>query len=145
MATEYSDVYELFLGAIQDYKIDKLFAIDQDDAEAYMKTFMIRAIPYFDNCKQNLEDRNNTTGVFSITLTTDEMVILSNLMAVEWLKKETNDLRQMQLHLNDKDFRTYAEANNLKEKRETMNTIREDAERLMTKYSQKNIDWNNFM
>ena len=145
MATEYSDVYELFLGAIQDYKIDKLFAIDQDDAEAYMKTFMIRAIPYFDNCKKNLEDRNDATGKFNMTLATDELVILSNLMAVEWLRKETNDLRQMQLHLNDKDFRTYAEANNLKEKRETMNTIREDVERLMTKYSQKNIDWNNFM
>lgn len=146
MATAYSEVNELFLGAIKDYNIDALYlSSTPTNADEYIKVFMIRAIPNFDNCQQNLESRNDTTRTFSITLTTDEKVILSNLMVVEWFKKETLDIRQMHLHLSDKDFKSYAEANNLKQKTETMNSIREDTERLMLKYSQKYIDWDDYM
>lgn len=145
MATAYSEINELFLGSIQDYKIDKLFALNSDTVEIYMKMFLIRSIPYFDSCVKNLEDRDDEYRTFNFTLNTDEKVILSNLMVVEWLRKETHDIRQMQLHLNDKDFKTYAEANNLKEKRETLFSIKEEVDKLMKRYSQKHIDWNDYM
>lgn len=146
MATPYSDVFELFLGSIQDYKINNIYdSSTTEEFEEYLTTFLIKAIPHFYNCQKDLELRDDTLRSFDETLTTNERVILSNLMIVEWLKKETNDLTQMQLHLGDKDFKSYAEANNLKEKRETMNNSQEDALKLMSKYSQNNIDWNDFM
>jgi hypothetical protein len=147
MATAYDEIFTLFLAGIQDYKIDALYnSARPTDADVYMADFLVRAIPYFDNCAKDLEDRNDTTRTFNINLTTDERVILSELMIVQWCKKEVNDIRQMELHLSDpKAFKHYAEANNLKEKRELMNTHGETADKLMLRYGQKNIDWNDFM
>jgi hypothetical protein len=111
-----------------------------------MTPFLVKAIPHFDNCIQDLEDRNDTTRTFNITLSTDEKVILSDLAIVQLLKKEVNDIKQMGLILSDpKAFKHYSEANNLKEKRETMYAAQESAERMMVKYSHKNIDWTEYM
>jgi hypothetical protein len=147
LATLYSEIFELVLSGFNDYKIDRLFSsATPTSAEVYMTPFLVKAIPNFDNCEQDLEDRNDTTRTFNITLNTDEKVILSELTIVQLLKKEVNDVKQMELHLSDpKAFKHYAEANNLKEKRETMYSAQESAERLMVKYSQKNINWNDYM
>ena len=148
MATLYSDIFELVLSGFNDYKIDKLYQSDitSRNMDVYLTGFLIRAIPNFDNCEQDLEDRNDTSRTFNITLTTDEKVILSELAIVQLLKKEVNDVKQMELHLSDpKAYKHYAEANNLKEKRDTMYSAQENAERMMVKYSHKNIDWNDYM
>lgn len=145
MSTPYSEVFELFLAGLNDYKIDRLYEQDALDggsrAEVYMKPFLIKAIPNFMNCEQDLEDRNDTTRVFNITLSTDETVILSNLMRVEWLSAELFDIRQMKLRLTDDAFKSYAEANNMDKKALLLSVSEELADKQMSKYSQKNLDW----
>lgn len=145
MSTPYSDIYELFLASINDYKIDNLYNQDELDggsrAETYMKPFLIKAIPNFTNCEQNLESRSDTTATFSITLNTDEKVILSNLMCVEWLTQEVNDIRQMKLRLTDDAFKSYAEANNMKEKANLLSIMEERADKQISRYTQKNLDF----
>lgn len=141
MSTSYSSIYELFLAAVRDYQIDRLFNISTESAEAYMKSFLIRGLVHFKNCKQNLEDRNDTTQVFNVTLNTNERVILSNLMLVEWLTKEVNDVLQMRLHLQDGDFKTYSEQSNLRGKIDLLNNTREVVEKQMNQYGYSNLDW----
>jgi hypothetical protein len=141
MATLYSDIFELFLGNIQDYKIDALYNDSTESAEEYMKIFLIRAIPWFDNCLKDLDSRNDITRTFTVTLNTDEKVILSNLMVIEWLEHEIHDIKQMQLHLQDREFKTYAESQNLKEKSDHLIKLRENTEKLMTRYGYKNYTW----
>lgn len=146
MATPYSEIFSLFLDSINDYKIDRLYlSAVENSADVYMTPFLIKAIPNFDNCQQDLEDRDDTTRTFNITLTTNEKVILSNLMVVEWLTKEVNDIRQMSLHLVDKGFTTYAEANNLREKKELLNSTRETVEKQMIRYGNKYIDFDDWI
>jgi len=139
--TSYSSIYELFLASIRDYQIDKLFEDSVESAEAYMKPFLIKAIANFTHCTKDLEDRDDEEQVFNSALTTIEKVILSNLMIVEWLTKEVNDVLQMRLHLQDSDFRTYAEANNLKAKRDNLESTREVVDRQMKTYGYDNLDW----
>ncbi len=139
--TNYSSIYELFLASIRDYQIDKLFDDSVESAEAYMKPFLIKALVNFRNCKKDLENRDDTAQVFYVTLSTFEQVILSNLMIVEWLTKEVNDVLQMKLHLQDSDFRTYAEHNNLRGKRDNLETTREVADKQMNNYGYDNVDW----
>ena len=143
MATSYSDIYGLFLAGIKDFTIDRLFQASlREDAEEYMKPFLIRGLINFTNCKKDLEDRDDDEQVFNFDLTTLEKVILSNLMIVEWLTQEVNDILQMRLNLQDSDFKTYSEAQNLKEKENHLNSTREVVNRQMTKYSYRTIDWN---
>jgi hypothetical protein len=140
MATNYSDIYDLFLVQIQDYKIDNLSAY-LSDLETYLKGFLIMAIPEFDNCEQDLEDRNDTTQVFTATLTSLEKRILADWMVYFWLQREVNNITQLSNFLQSADFKMYSSANNLKEKVAYSNSMREIISQRMTQYGLKNVDW----
>jgi len=114
MTTSYSDVYDLFTVKIQDWKLEKLYAIDPDSFETVLHGYMVVSIPQFRNCDQSLA-RNDSMGVFIETLTEKNKNMLASIMVEKWLEKEVNDIRQMRLHVQD-DFKTYSEAQNLKEK-----------------------------
>ena len=141
MSTPYSDIYSLFLSGIKDYLIDRIFLQSPEDAEEYMKPFLIRGLVNFKGCKKDLEDRDDELQVFNSALTTAEKVILSNLMLVEWLTKEVNDILQMKLHLTDTDFRMHSSAQNLKEKSSHLETTREVVNKQITQYGYNTLDW----
>ena len=141
MATPYSEVFDLFLASIQDYRINRLYEKSVEDMENYLMPFLIKAITNFRKCKTDLEDRDDTNKVFNQTLSTDEKVILSNLMIVEWLTKEVNDILGMKLFLQDTDFKTYSQSQNLKEKRELLTTMKEMVDKQIVQYSYNNFDW----
>jgi len=141
MATTYDEIYDLALVSIRDYKLDELFAIDPADFKTYLKGFLIRAIPKFTNSRQDLDDRNDSTDTFNITLTTKEKDILATLLTNEWLTKEIKDVTQFNLHLNDTDFKHYAEANNLDKKQLLYDKVREIVNQDMVDYGLKQIDW----
>lgn len=141
MATPYSEVFDLFLASIQDYKINRLYEKSVEDMENYLMPFLIKAITNFRKCKTDLEDRDDENRIFNQTLSTDEKVILSNLMIVEWLTKEVNDILGMKLFLQDTDFKTYSQSQNLKEKRELLTTMKEMVDKQIVQYSYNNFDW----
>jgi len=141
VSTPYSDIFNLFLASIQDYRINKLYNQSVEQMENYLMPFLIKAITNFRKCKTDLEDRDDTNKVFNQTLSTDEKVILSNLMIVEWLTKEVNDILSLRNFLQDTDFKTYSQANNLKEKRELLTTMKEMVDKQIVQYSYNNFDW----
>ena len=143
MATPYSSINELFLAGVQDYKLDLLYqSATPTSLDIYLIPFLRRGLINFKSCSKDLANRNDTTRTFNITLTDEEQVILSNLMIIEWLTKEVNDVRQMSLHIqNPSEFKTYAEANNLKEKTAHRNSLREEVDKQITQYTYNNLDW----
>lgn len=141
MGTPYNEVFNLFLTSIQDYRINKLYSQSVEQMENYLMPFLIKAITNFRKCKTDLEDRDDVNKVFNQTLSTDEKVILSNLMMVEWLTKEVNDILSLRNFLQDTDFKTYSQANNLKEKRELLTTMKEMVDKQIVQYSYNNFDW----
>ena len=140
MATLYSEVFDLFMSSIASYELDNLFASSVTNFETRLTGWLVNAIPNFDGCLKDLEDRNDNTKQFTATLTTDEKVILSNLMIVEFLKKEVNDIRQMRQKLGDPTFKAYSEANNLKERVNLLSTMNDLVQAQITRYQYKNID-----
>ena len=141
MATTYSEIYDLALITIRDYKLDELYDLNPTDFETYLKGFLIRAIPKFTNCQQDLDDRDDVADTFNITLTTKEQDILASLLINQWLNKEIQDVTQFNLHLNDTDFKHYAEGQNLKEKQNKFDENREIVNQDMVDYGLKNVDW----
>jgi len=141
MATTYDEIYDLALVSIRDYKLDELFNISEPDFKTYLKGFLIRAIPKFTNSRQDLDDRDDVLDTFNITLTTKEQDILATLLTNQWLEKEIKDVTQFNLHLNDTDFKHYAESKNLQEKQNLHDKTRERVNQDMTDYGLKQIDW----
>jgi hypothetical protein len=140
MATSFTEIYDLFLMNIQDYKLNNLYATSTPNFETYLKGFLIRSIPNFKNCASGL-NYNNSANQFTTDKTLTEKLILSNIMVQEWFLKEVHNVTQFNILLSDTDFKRYAEANNLKSKADYSNMIREKISQLMTDYGLENIDW----
>ncbi len=141
MSTPYNEIYELFLASIRDFRIDKKFIESVEDAEDYMKPFLIKGLVNFGKCQKDLEDRDDDKQKFNQTLSTSEKAILANLMVAEWLFHDINDILNLKLHLQDTDFRIYSSAQNLREKSNYLNNIRETVNKQITEYGYNTIDW----
>lgn len=146
MTTSFSEIYDLCMTSIRDYKIDKLFAAtDLTNFENLMLSYLKKAIPKFIHCQKDLENiMDMTLNQFTDTLTLTEQVILSDLMVIEWLNSKILDVTQMQIHLNDTDFKHYSEAQNLTAKMNARNIMQESVNQDMTNYELKNVNWLNW-
>ena len=136
--TLFTEIYDLFLVMVRDYKLDKLYDSSTTDFETYLKGFLMKAIPKFTNTKQPL---TYTGTSFDNDLTVKENDILSTLMCIEWLTKEVNDVTQFTNSLNDTDFKRYSESQNLTSKKARYNDLREIVNQDMVDYDLKTTDW----
>lgn len=138
MATPFSDITDLALVVINDYKLVHLAQTDEEAFKTYLEGFLITAIPDFDGCKTDLSyDLENST--FVNTLTMKEQSILSKFMVIKWFERELNDVKQINLALQGRDFKRNSEASNLKEKSEYIDRLREKVEQDITNYQLSHI------
>ena len=144
MATTASEIYDLFMLTVTDYRLTTLFNESVDDFETYLESFLKFAITDFVVCDQALV-YDDTTNVFSVDLESYNKTILAKLMMKAWLQKEVNNITQMSLHVTDRDFRVASEAANLREKSAYLNTVKEDVSQLLIDYGyRKSADWTNW-
>ena len=141
MQTSFDEIYDLVLVSFRDYKLDKLYDISETDFKNILQGYLFKAIPKFTNCQKDLEDFNTTTKTFNSTLTLTEKVILSDYAVIEWMTSKILDITQMELHLNDTDFKHYSEQQNLTGKINVQNILIERINTETTRYGIKNIPW----
>lgn len=139
--TTFDEIYDLALVSFRDYKLNKLYDLDEEDFKSILQGYLYKAIPKFNNCLNDLEDFETTTNTFNSVLTLTEKVILSDYMVIEWMTPQILDITQMELHLNDTDFKLYSEQQNLKGKIEVQNILIQRIEKETTRYGIKNIPW----
>ena len=139
MGTFTAEVFDVFMSGIKDYRLDTLFNTSQSNFSSYLEGFLIEAIAEFTVCTQDL---TFATGEFTETLTAENIIILAKIMRKKWLQKEIQDIKQMNLSLQDKDYKRYAESNNLMAKQKLFVTLDEEISTTRTRYSLNNtIDW----
>jgi hypothetical protein len=146
--TPYSDINDLMMSQLSDYRLIDIYSQDvlndTTNLDTYLLGFMILAIPEFSKCSQNLSLRDDTTRLFTETLTDANKKILSKLMVKEWLQKEVKDILQMRLHVQDIDFKTFAEANNLTAKQSMLTMFKEECSQLLIDNYYENNSWANW-
>jgi hypothetical protein len=139
--TSFDEIYDLALVSFRDYRLDKLYDISEEDFKNVLQGYLLKAIPKYTNCKKNLENIDTATKVFNDELTLTEKVILSDYTVIEWMNPQILDITQMELHLNDTDYKHFSEQQNLKGKIEVQNILREKVNQDATNYGLKNIPW----
>lgn len=141
--TPYSDINDLFLQQIEDYRLIELYngGAGESNLNTYLLGFMILAIPEFYPCTQDLSNRNDALQTFNYQMTDENKKILSKLMVKEWLAKELKDILQMRWNITDHDFKHYSEAQNTKSKQDVLSELREDCSQLLIDYGLKHNDW----
>jgi len=83
MGTTYKELADSVFDKIKSYDF-----LDMTEDEAYnvVFTYIRPSIVRFENCRQDLSDRDDTVAAFNITLTDDTFEILVRYMVVEWLE-----------------------------------------------------------
>lgn len=126
--TTYLDIIELILSMTKSYEIDGVF--DQYDVDGLV-TFLK---PYFKFASGELEiadsginvERDETLNKFTSHLTDGEQLIFAKYVLIGYLTRDKNDILQMRLHLQDGDFKTYAEKNMLEAKTSALEVLKEE-------------------
>lgn len=139
MATQYSDIYNVFLGKVVDYDLP---TFNDTDREEILFGFMKSACVKFKKvCLVDLYDRDEVLDQFNQTLDDEIIDIISELMMVEWLKPKLLSTENLKNCLSTKDFSLFSPANLLKEMRETYETCRKTSIGLMNNYSFEKADF----
>ena len=140
--TPYSDIFDLALTTLEDYELNNLLSLSEQNFMEYMTGFLVKAISNFDNCKQDLSDRNDETFTFNIELTHYEIDILSDWVAIQILKKEIFDIRQIRGMIQNKaDANRHSEAPLLDKKILLQTSLIELVDKKQTDYGMKHQDW----
>lgn len=140
--TSYDDIIDLMLVSMEDYRLNKLFELNEENFKIVLDGFMIRGLPNFDNCVKDLSNRNDEERQFNIVLNDSEKSIIADWGTIMWLDKEINDIRQITSMLqNRNEAHRYSEANNLKSKMDRRIEMIEFVKQKQTEYSFKNNKW----
>lgn len=145
MNTKYADVIEIVLAIMESYKINDIAKNSSDE------TLTQLFLPYIKIASGELEnrhgdidisDRNDKTLEFNCKLADGQQLIIAKFIVIGYLSKNTYDILQMQLHLQDGDFKTYAEKNNLDGKLNALYSLKEEVDYDIKIREYKKFNWN---
>lgn len=137
--TSFDTIIDRALVTVNDYRLSKLYNQSVADFKTYCDGFLIRAIPYFDECRQSLE-YDLAKREFTADLTTTEQTILADLWIIQWYTRDNNTYALYRQHLqNSGSFKNHSESQNLKENSVYADKMREELSRQRVKYQLENV------
>lgn len=138
--TSFDKIEERALAIVQDYKLIKLLNQSEDDFKARLDGWLIQCLPNFDQCRQSLE-YDADKREFVSDLTDLEIYILSCYWVIAWWQNETNNAAQIALKLGLKNQYSFnSESQNFKEKGNIIDKLREEVDRVTTRYLLQALD-----
>lgn len=137
--TSFDIIEDLALVGVDDYKLLKLYNQSEEGFKNWCDSFLIKAIPNFYQCRQNL-DYDLTNREFLSDLTNLEISILADLWVIEWMLREVQNSAQIQNKLQTSGgFKNHSSAQNLKEKSSYLDGMREKVRQKITEYQLQDI------
>ena len=124
---DFEEIYDLALMEIVDYRLDKVANIDEERFMTVLLGWLTRGILEFSIVSETpldyvteevTEDDGEirTKYYFVNDLQPLEKLILADLLVINWFENIVQDVTQLNTHLSTKDFKSFSEANNLKQK-----------------------------
>jgi hypothetical protein len=150
MATNLSEVADLFLSRVSDWRLDTIYSTSGSIVfGAYVEPWLFDAITEFENvCDQALTytatSGSVTEGVFTETLSLENKVLLSQIMVLGWMAKGNQDEIQLRNLVTDRDFRTFSPAANINARNAQYNTKREEISQLLVNYGLRKNPWSDW-
>ena len=116
MSTSYDLIFSKFMHEIDDFDLTSMM---EEDMLIENKLTLSKAVTLFKRCKTSLA-RNDTSEIFEVDKTEEEMWILADYMRKVWLDEKINNGELLKLRVTDKDFKTFSPADQLT----TMNRLK---------------------
>ena len=133
MATPYK---VLFDGVLDKMRSTGMSNITEDELDDILASYIRVACIRFRACRQDLNNRDDTLAMFTISLTHEEIEILVNFMYVEYLTANfINVPSLLRQSLISKDYHAFSSANHLKGLMDLRNTINRETRQMVSVYS----------
>lgn len=105
MATSYKELYNSVYSKIKDYDF---IAMSEDEADEILHDYIRPAIVDFEDCKQDLSDRDEALKSFNIDLTDINFEILSNFIVIKYIEATyINTPMALKAYMSTADFHKY--------------------------------------
>ena len=147
MGTTLTNVADIFLSAISDYKLDTIYSQSGSLVlNQYIEPWLLKSIADFsDTCAQPLTYTvvsGSSDGEFTETLTMENQIILSSFMELYWLQKGIQDYRTLTNLFSDRDFKPFSPAQNITARTANYNSKREELSQRLIDYGYAhNVTW----
>jgi len=145
MTTPSSDIIDLFMTRIEDYRLDSIFVTSGSLAfVTYIEPWLMDATNEFDIADQDLTyitSGSSAEGYFLSDLSMKNKIMISKLMVKYWLSRLVQNILQMNNSVQDRDYKTFSAAQNLKAKQDYLNSLKEELSQDLMNYAYRNNDW----
>lgn len=133
MATPYEKIYENLLPKFKDYEIPLM---TEEEVKDEIHDYIIPAIARFHICYQDLNDRDDNTEQFNVTLSDMELEILSNYVLLEYIdSKYIRTPVLLKVQYGSKDFNSFSNANHLDKLLTMQKRFLTENETLLSRYA----------
>lgn len=132
MATPFETIYDRFLSNITDYKLARL---DVVTLEENLLLWLNQAIGFYPNPPKDLRNKDMSLKCFNEDLNETEIEALAKFMIMSYMNTHLMREDYLSQSLNSKDYRIYSPANQLKALRELKESIKQEANTLVSRNS----------
>ena len=133
MGTPFTDIYGFVLTVIEDYKLNDLASIDEEEFYNFLKGFVLTGIPEFD-CYASLEyvtqqetqvDNEVVTRYYFVEdLSSTEIKIIGKIATSQYFKRKVQDVLAYEpLFANQREFKKESTNMSFKEKKDWYGTL----------------------
>lgn len=151
MGTKASDIFDLFMTTVSDYKLETIFeSTGESGLNTALEPWLLFGIADFDDvCTQslsytNISETETGDGEFAVDLTLKNQIILSLIMLRYWMERQVQDVMQMNNFIQDHDFKRFSAASNLRAKSDYLRDIIERVDTRLLQYGLYNNNWSNW-
>lgn len=140
MATDFSEVYDLFLGQIDDFE---LASVQGEELDFVLKRYLLNGLPELNQSMLNLNIIDFEKSNFGAELTFVEKSIVSKAMKLEWLREKLNSAELMAKSIGDRDFNSVQGYGYLKEIGNVEKELQKDVKQYVINhsYNEEYLDW----
>ena len=134
MGTPFETVFDYFKFAIDDYRLDKVMAIDSERFYNILRGLLTTGIPTFDCLKslaytsqvEIIDGESVVRYYFIDLLDSDEIMIISKIMIEKWFERDVNDVKAYGNYMSQKEFKKESANDGLKVKDNRLKSIISD-------------------
>ena len=135
MGTPFTDIYGYVLTIIEDYELNNVANIDEEEFYNFLKGFVITGIPEFDSYTslsytEEEETQNDDEEViryyFVEVLSSTEIKILGKIATAQYFKKKVQNVLAYEQFMSQREFKKESASMGFKEKHRWYNDLVSD-------------------
>ena len=135
MATKFSDIYDLFLGQIDDYTIVEL---DDAEVEILIEKYLINGLITVYSQLSDTLDIDHAKKEFTSDLPLFIKILLAKSMKLEWVREKKYSEELMRKSIGDRDYKAVQGTDYLKQLTSVESELKKEIKRDLIDYSYGN-------